>query len=165
MTHELAGFWYNRVRDVLQEGQLLSVPAHICKVYQRVDNSGNMGANGLEWQRFVQGSHRLLQQEQEEDRGDQRQDRTVEPRLRRGRAGSQGIQGTSKGRDAEQGASKLAESAVTGDVTAVQGHGGVGTEDMIEAMHRTESVQVATRRRRAGGTGFSQNFKSNLLPD
>ena len=101
MTHELAGFWYNRVRDVLQEGQLLSVPAHICKVYQRVDNSGNMGANGLEWQRFVQGSHRLLQQEQEEDRGDQRQDRTVEPRLRRGRAGSQGIQGTSKGRDAE----------------------------------------------------------------
>jgi hypothetical protein len=41
----------------------------------------------------------------------------------------------------------------------------VVTEDMIEAMHRTESVQVATRRRRAGATGFEQNFKNNLLPD
>ena len=52
-----------------------------------------------------------------------------------------------------------------GGVTAVQGHGGVVTEDMVEAMHRTESVQVATRRRRAGATGSKQNFKNNLLPD
>ena len=92
-------------------------------------------------------------------------DRTVEPRLHRRRAGIQGIQGTSEGRDAEQGANKPAERAVTGDVTAVQGHGGVVTEGMMEAMHRTESVQVATRRRRAGATGFEQNFKNNLLPD
>ena len=108
---------------------------------------------------------RLLQQEQEEDRGDQRQDRTVEPRLHRRRAGIQGVQGTSQGRDAEQGAGKPPEGAAAGNVTAVQGRGGMTTEDMMEAMHRTESVQVATRRRRAGATGFRQNFKNNLLPD
>ena len=145
--------------------QLLPVPAHILEGYQRVDHSGSMEAKGLEWHRSVQGGHRLLQQEQEEDRGDQRQDRTVEPRLHRRRAGIQGIQGTSQGRDAEQGASKPAEGAAAGNVTAVQGRGGVVTEDMMEAMHRTESVQVATRRRRAGATGFEQNFKNNLLPD
>ena len=96
---------------------------------------------------------------------DQRQHRTVEPRLHRRRAGIQGIQGASQGRDAEQGASKPAEGAAAGNVTAVQGRGGVVTEAMMEAMHRTESVQVATRRRRAGATGFKQNFKNNLLPD
>ena len=61
--------------------------AHSREGYQRVDNRSSMGTERLEWQRSVQGGHRLLQQEQEEDRRDQRQDRTVEPQLRRGRAG------------------------------------------------------------------------------
>jgi hypothetical protein len=120
-----------------------SIPTHIRKRYQRVDNSSSMGAKRLEWQRSVQGGHRLLQQEQEEDRGDQRQDRTVEPRLRRVRAGSQGSQGNGKGRDAELSACKPAEGAVAGNVTAASArYRMVTTEEDIESMHRTKSVQV-----------------------
>ena len=48
-------------------------------------------------------------------------------------------------------------------MTAVQRHGGVVTKDVIEAMHRTESVQVATRQRGAGATGFNQNFEQEQL--
>ena len=122
-----------------------SIPTHIRKRYQRVDNSSSMGAKRLEWQRSVQGGHRLLQQEQEQeqDRGDQRQDRTVEPRLRRVRAGSQGSQGNGKGRDAELSACKPAEGAVAGNVTAASArYRMVTTEEDIESMHRTKSVQV-----------------------
>ena len=54
-----------------------------------------MEAKRLERQRFVQGGHRLLQQEQEEDRSlrDQRQDGTLEPLECHRRAGSQGGKG------------------------------------------------------------------------
>ena len=126
-----------------------------------------MGAEGVEWQRPLQGCDRVLRQEQEGHREDQPKDRAVESQVGHRRRSSQGSQGTNQGRAAEQGACDAAAGAVAGNVyvTAVQGHGGVVTEDMIEAMHRTESVQVATRRRRAGATGFNQNFKNNLLPD
>ena len=89
----------------------------------------------------------------------------MEPRLRRGRTGSQDVQGASKGRDAEQGANKLAEGAVADNVTVVQRFGTVTTEDLMEAMHRTESVRVATRQRGAGAIGSEQYFMSSLYPD
>ena len=117
-------------------------------------------ADGAEWQRPVQSCHRLLQQEQEEDKRDQHQDREVEPRLRRGGTGSKGVQRTGKGRNAEQDASKPAEGGVAGNVTVVQGFGTVMIEDLIEAMYRTESVQVATRQRGAGAIGSEQYFMS-----
>ena len=126
---------------------------------------------GLEWQRSVQGSHRLLQQEQEEDKRDQRQDRTVEPRLRRGRTGSQGSQGTGKGRAAEQSTCEPAEGAVAGNVTAASAqYRTVVTEEDMEAMHRTESVQVASCRRGARvvqelPAPIRTLIKSDLLPD
>ena len=55
--------------------------------------------------------------------------------------------------------------AIAGNVTAAHGDGRMVKEDIMEAMHRTESVQVATRRRVARAAGFNPNFKDNLLSD
>ena len=78
-----------------------------------VDNCSSMGAEGLGWQRYVQGSHRLLQQEQGEGRGDR----------------------------VEQGACKPAEGVVAGNVTSANTqYRMVVVEEDMEAMHRTESV-------------------------
>ena len=130
-----------------------------------MDDCQRMDAEGVEWQRSLQGCNRVLRQEQEEDRSNQPQDRALEPQVGYRRSSKQGGQGTNQGRTAEQGACNAPTGAVTGNVMAVQGAGTVMTEDMMEAMHRTESVQVATRRRGAGATGSGQYFKNNLQPD
>jgi hypothetical protein len=111
---------------VLQEGELLPIQSHILQGYQRVDNRQCMDAEGVEWQRSLQGCNRVLRQEQEEDRSDQPQDRALEPQVGHRRTSKQSSQGTSQGRAAEQGACNAPAGAAAGDVTAVQGHGGGG---------------------------------------
>ena len=129
-----------------------------------------MGAKGAEWRRSLQGCDRVLRQEQEEDRGGKSQDRALEPQVGHRRTSRQGSQGTNQGRDAEQGACNATAGDVAGNVTAARAqHRTVVTERRIimEAMHRTESVQLASCRRGARAASSNQNFKSDLslLPD